>query len=194
MNFGIDRLLEDVKLRKPLAGKRIALLAHPASVTRGLVHSLDALSALRDVNLTAAFGPQHALRGDLERRAHQLGVAHAIRWFGMLNGHQHAELFKACDAVCVPSRNEPFGIVVLEGWAARKPVVATNHGGPGEFVWHNVNGLKIHPAVESVGWGLGTLFTNWEWARWMGCNGRIAVETTFTWDNIAEKTLQCYRS
>ncbi len=64
MNFGIDRLLEDAKLRKPLAGKRIALLAHPASVTRGLVHSLDALAALRDVNLTAAFGPQHGLRGD----------------------------------------------------------------------------------------------------------------------------------
>ena len=134
------------------------------------------------------------LRGDLEGRARQLGVAPAVRWLGMLNSQQHAKLFKACDAVCVPSRNEPFGIVVLEGWAARKPVVATNHGGPGEFVWHNVNGLKIHPAVESVGWGLGTLFTNWEWARWMGRNGRIAVETTFTWDNIAEKTLQCYRS
>ncbi|ATW04952.1 DUF1343 domain-containing protein [Sphingorhabdus sp. YGSMI21] len=64
MKFGIDRLIEDVDLRRPLAGKRVALLAHPASVTRDLVHSLDALSALDDINLTAAFGPQHGLRGD----------------------------------------------------------------------------------------------------------------------------------
>ncbi|HZS66817.1 MAG TPA: DUF1343 domain-containing protein [Burkholderiales bacterium] len=64
MNFGIDRLLADRRLRAPLAGQRVALLAHPASVTRDLTHGLDALAALRDVKLTAAFGPQHGLRGD----------------------------------------------------------------------------------------------------------------------------------
>jgi uncharacterized protein YbbC (DUF1343 family) len=64
MKFGIDRFLEDSKLRKPLAGKRVALLAHPASVTRDLTHSLDAMVALKDIRLTAAFGPQHGLRGD----------------------------------------------------------------------------------------------------------------------------------
>jgi len=64
MKFGIDRLLDDPSLRKPLAGKRIALVAHPASVTRDLTHSLDALAGLGDLKLTAAFGPQHGLRGD----------------------------------------------------------------------------------------------------------------------------------
>lgn len=63
MKFGIDRLLSDPSLRKPLEGRRIALLAHPASVTEDLVHSLDALIAC-GVNITAAFGPQHGLRGD----------------------------------------------------------------------------------------------------------------------------------
>jgi uncharacterized protein YbbC (DUF1343 family) len=64
MKFGIDRLLEEPALRKPLAGRRVALLAHPASVTRDLVHSLDALAVLNDLKLVAAFGPQHGLRGD----------------------------------------------------------------------------------------------------------------------------------
>ncbi|HUK41847.1 MAG TPA: DUF1343 domain-containing protein [Candidatus Acidoferrales bacterium] len=64
MKFGIDRLLEERSLRKRLEGRRVALLAHPASVTRDLVHSLDALSALKDIKLVAAFGPQHGLRGD----------------------------------------------------------------------------------------------------------------------------------
>jgi uncharacterized protein YbbC (DUF1343 family) len=64
VKFGIDRLLESTELRAPLAGKRVALLAHPASVTRDLTHSLDALAALPGVRLTAAFGPQHGLRGE----------------------------------------------------------------------------------------------------------------------------------
>jgi uncharacterized protein YbbC (DUF1343 family) len=64
MKFGIDRLLADPALRAPLAGKRIALLAHPASVTEDLTHSLDALGACSDLKLSAAFGPQHGLRGD----------------------------------------------------------------------------------------------------------------------------------
>lgn len=64
MKFGIDRLIEDAALRRPLVGKRIALLAHPASVTADLTHSLDALAALPEIRLTAAFGPQHGLRGD----------------------------------------------------------------------------------------------------------------------------------
>ncbi len=64
IKFGIDRLLCEAPLRKPLAGRRVALLAHPASVTHDLTHSLDALAACGDIRLTAAFGPQHGLRGD----------------------------------------------------------------------------------------------------------------------------------
>ncbi len=64
IQFGIDRLLAYPDLRRPLAGRRVALLAHPASVTRDLTHSLDALAALPDLRLSAAFGPQHGIRGD----------------------------------------------------------------------------------------------------------------------------------
>jgi uncharacterized protein YbbC (DUF1343 family) len=64
MMFGIDRLLAEPELRRGLAGRRVALVAHPASVTRELAHSLDALATLPDVRLACAFGPQHGLRGD----------------------------------------------------------------------------------------------------------------------------------
>jgi uncharacterized protein YbbC (DUF1343 family) len=64
MNFGLDRLIAEPELRRPLAGRRVALLAHPASVTANLTHALDALAALPEIKLTAAFGPQHGLRGD----------------------------------------------------------------------------------------------------------------------------------
>lgn len=64
MKFGLDRFLADPALRQPLRGHRVALLAHPASVSEDLTHALDALAALPDLQLSAAFGPQHGLRGD----------------------------------------------------------------------------------------------------------------------------------
>jgi len=65
MLFGIDRLLAEPDLRAALQGKRVALLAHPASVTADLTHSLDALVAA-GVAISAVFGPQHGVRGDLQ--------------------------------------------------------------------------------------------------------------------------------
>ena len=64
VSLGLDRLLAERELRRPLAGRRVALLAHPASVTATLEHALDALATLDDLRVTAAFGPQHGLRGD----------------------------------------------------------------------------------------------------------------------------------
>jgi uncharacterized protein YbbC (DUF1343 family) len=63
--FGIDRLLAEPELRRPLEGKRVALLAHPASVTKDLAHSLDALVS-SGLKVSAVFGPQHGVRGDLQ--------------------------------------------------------------------------------------------------------------------------------
>ena len=85
--FGIDRLLADPGLRAPLKGRRVALVAHPASVTAGLVHSLDALAACPDVRLTAAFGPQHGLKGDKQdnmvETANELDQTHGIPIFSL---------------------------------------------------------------------------------------------------------------
>jgi uncharacterized protein YbbC (DUF1343 family) len=66
MKFGIDRLLADPALRAGLKGRRVALLGHPASVTADLVHSMDALVACGDITVSAAFGPQHGMKGDLQ--------------------------------------------------------------------------------------------------------------------------------
>jgi uncharacterized protein YbbC (DUF1343 family) len=64
MKLGIDVFLENPALRQPLQGRRVALLGHAASLTRECRHSLDALMACRDLQLTSAFGPQHGMRGD----------------------------------------------------------------------------------------------------------------------------------
>lgn len=134
------------------------------------------------------------MRWGIEDRARHMGLGHAVRFLGYINGWKLIDLFKASDAVCVPSRNEPFGIVILEAWSAGKPVIATSSGGPAEIVWHDVTGYKIYPHPDSVAWGIGTMFQDFEHARWMGRNGRVAVETSFSWDIVADEVLTVYTS
>ncbi|MGA2094054.1 MAG: glycosyltransferase family 4 protein, partial [Sedimentisphaerales bacterium] len=86
-----------------------------------------------------------------------------------------------------------FGIVVLEGWSANKPVVVTENGGAGELIMHEKNGLKIYPRPDSVTWGINRIFSNFDWSRQLGRNGRVFVEERYSWDKIADKTLEVYR-
>lgn len=64
MKFGLDRLRQEKKLHQQLIGHRLALLGHPASVDEDLRHALDVVAGIPDLELVAAFGPQHGLRGD----------------------------------------------------------------------------------------------------------------------------------
>jgi len=134
------------------------------------------------------------MRNEIASLAHHQGCAHALRLLGTKQGREVVDLFKTCDVLAVPSRNEPFGIVILEGWSAGKPVVSTKRGGPAEFVWHGVNGLQVDDTPDSVAWGLGTLLADHNRCRWMGRNGRAAVEAAFSWDSIAEQTELVYNS
>jgi len=128
----------------------------------------------------------------LERRTRQLGVWHAVRFLGYRAGRELVNLFKSADVVCVPSRNEPFGIVILEGWSAGKPVVATRNGGPAEFLDHGQDGMITIDHPDSIGWGLGTLLNDFDRARWMGQNGLHKARTRFSWDTIARQTENVY--
>jgi len=145
-------------------------------------------------NAKFIFAGDVEMRWQVEEQAVHMGVGHACRFLGHVNGWRLKDLFKAADCVCVPSRNEPFGIVILEAWSAGKPVVATSIGGPSEIVWQEINGLKIDPHPESVAWGIGTLFEDFEDSRWMGRNGRVAAEAVFSWDIIADEVLAVYNS
>jgi len=134
------------------------------------------------------------MRRPLEQRAHALGVAHAVRFVGPMSVNSDLlNLFKSTDVVCVPSRNEPFGIVVLEAWSAGKPVVATRNGGPRDFVMHGEDGYLVHDNSGSILWGIQQIFHNFAHARWMGSRGRVKAAYGFNWDTIAARTEDCYR-
>lgn len=138
------------------------------------------------------FAGDGEMRWDLEHAGRARGLEPNTRWLGAVGQEVVRKLYKSCDAVCVPSRNEPFGIVILEAWSARKPVVATKNGGPGEFVRHDMTGFSVYNNASSIAWGIGHIFVDFERARAMGENGRQEVEARFTWDRIAEQTLEVY--
>lgn len=102
MKNGIDRLLADPALRAPLDGRRVALLAHPASVTQDLTHSLDALIGA-GVNVISAFGPQHGLKGDKQdnmvESADETDPQYRIPIFSLYGEHRRptAEMMASAD-------------------------------------------------------------------------------------------------
>eukprot|EP00931_Biecheleriopsis_adriatica_P086757 TRINITY_DN61354_c0_g1_i1.p1 TRINITY_DN61354_c0_g1~~TRINITY_DN61354_c0_g1_i1.p1 ORF type:complete len:1120 (+),score=261.27 TRINITY_DN61354_c0_g1_i1:54-3413(+) len=127
-------------------------------------------------------------------RVNALGVGHAVHFTGSLkSGSAHLKaLFKACDAVVVPSRNEPFGIVVLEAWASGKPVVATTSGGPRDFVKPGEDGYLVDPEPGSIAWGCCKILENFEHSKWMGKNAQAKALREFSWEHIAKETERVY--
>ncbi len=191
MKLGIDRLLEERALRKPLAGRRVALLAHPASVTRDLVHSLDALAGA-GVHPTAAFGPQHGLRGDKQDNMVEspdfTDPAHGIPVFSLYGAVRRpsAKMMQGCDVLLVDLQD--LGCRVYTFLTTLRYVLeaAAEHG---KSVWvldrpnplgRAVEGLKLRPGWESFV-GAGALpmrhgLTLGEAGRWFIRTLRLEVE------------------
>jgi glycosyltransferase involved in cell wall biosynthesis len=134
-------------------------------------------------------GPE---KDSVVRRAHEVGAAGSIVFLEALSRWQYRDIMRSIDILVVPSRNEPFGIVVLEAWSAGKPVVATTAGGMKEFIWHNVNGFLVDANPGGLAHGIGSLLADHEHCRALGSNGRRAVEEKFNWDNIAGYTEGVY--
>jgi uncharacterized protein YbbC (DUF1343 family) len=192
IKFGVERLLDDPALRAPLAGRRVALLAHPASVTRELTHSLDALAALPDLRLTAAFGPQHGLRGDKQDNMMEspdfLDPLHGIPVFSLYGEVRRptAAMLDSFDVLLVDLQDLGCRIYtfittlryVLEAAAAHgKSVWVLDRPNP---AGRPVEGLTLRPGWESfVGAGAMPMrhgLTMGELARWFVATLKLDVD------------------
>ena len=182
LRFGIDRLLAERVLRKPLAGRRVALVAHPASTTRDLAHSLDAIAALGELTLTAAFGPQHGLRGDKQdnmvESADFVDPLHGIPVFSLYGEVRRptAEMMEHLDVLLVDLQDVGTRVYTFvttlrylleEAAAHRKAVWVLDRPNP---IGRAVEGLRLREGWESFV-GAGPLpmrhgLTLGELARW----------------------------
>jgi glycogen synthase len=124
----------------------------------------------------------------LRERARDLPV----NFVGYIPDSEYIRLLNAADVVVIPSRNEPFGLVLLEAWSAEKGVVACNVGGLGENIDAFVNGIKTEPTAESLAWGINTMI-NEPWnAGALGMRGRKKVDRMFLWGPIVQRLTDTY--
>ncbi len=125
-------------------------------------------------------------------RADYLGVGHHVHVLGRVPDDVMEMWMKNCDVVAIPSRNEPFGIVCLEAWAAGKPVVLTDVGGMSEIVENFETGIKVTHDPESIAWGINYMLgDDGTFVKMMGAKVKERVKD-FSWDAIADQYVDLY--
>ena len=130
------------------------------------------------------------MRQYLQDRARDLPV----NFVGYIPDSEYIRILNACDLVVIPSRNEPFGLVLLEAWSAEKPVVACDVGGLSENIDTFVNGIKVHPESGSLAWGISNVIDDPQNAEMLGRRGRSKVDRQFLWEPVARKMEGTYSS
>jgi glycosyltransferase involved in cell wall biosynthesis len=147
------------------------------------------VSAMRrvDTPIRMVVAGEGTQRANLERAAHQGGVADRIDFLGAVDDEQLIALYRDALAVLYPPYDEDFGYVTLEAFLARKPVVtATDSGGPNEFVVDGVNGFSVAPEPEAIAAAVNALARDRARAKAMGGAGYERART-ITWDGVIEK-------
>jgi glycosyltransferase involved in cell wall biosynthesis len=128
------------------------------------------------------------MRTHCEYQAQKLGIGNSCNFLGYAPDNTLIDWYNACDLVCVPSRNEPFGIVVLEAWDAQKPVVASDAVA---LVENFRTGIIAHKEPSSIAWGLNYVLEGLGRNR-MGEKGYDLLKKRYNWETIARKTIEVY--
>jgi glycosyltransferase involved in cell wall biosynthesis len=135
------------------------------------------------------FAGEGEMRSRCEDIAQRLKVSYACRFLGYVSGQEKEGLMNACDLLCVPSRNEPFGMVVLEAWDAGKPVVATEAV---SIINNFQDGLLAYIQPESLAWCINRLLGSPEEMKRLAYAGTERIEAEFNWNKIAKSMETIY--
>lgn len=136
-----------------------------------------------------AFVGDGQMRRGLEAQARSLPV----RFLGRLDDADYVSLLNASDIVAIPSRNEPFGLVLLEAWSAGRCVVASDVGGLAENIEHGTDGVKVQPRPDSIARGLSLASDSPALSLAMGRRGFDKVMEEFPWSRVRERMENSYR-
>lgn len=157
---------------------------------------LDAFPAVieRVPGVGLVLGGAGSYQPALEARVRELGLHDSVHFSGNMGRGRVAAMMQRADAFVMPSRLEPFGIVVLEAWRAGCPVVASSVGGAPEFVRDGTDGLLVDPhdrgALEQA---LTMVLTDPALRQNLAANGTRRV-LEFDWKVIAQRYLDAYGS
>jgi glycogen(starch) synthase len=154
---------------------------------------LEAIPAVLGKHPNARFllAGEGSMMTRLNTRCDAMGVAHATHFLGFVPHSELLEILNSVDIVCIPSRNEPFGMALLEAWAAEKPVIAADVGGLHENIDDGVDGLKVSPSPSSLAQAISDLLSSPDMMKKLGRHGAKKVKN-FSWSKIVGELLDTY--
>lgn len=132
-----------------------------------------------------------SMKSELQAKAGATGLP--VKFLGYIPDSEYVRLLHASDVVVIPSRNEPFGLVLLEAWSAKRPVVACDVGGLAENIDNFSNGVKVHQNPESIAWGINYILNGGNGVASYGWNGWKKIDRMFRWGVSARKMMDVYR-
>jgi len=174
-------------------GSPIILFVGRLVYYKGLEYLLKAMSKIEACLLVIGDGP---LRKSLKKTAHQLGVFHRISWLGKIDNEKLAPYYYASDIFVLPSavKAESFGIVQLEAFACRRPVISTDLPTGVPYVnLHRKTGLIVAPRdSEAIAKAISILLASEKLRKYYGQNGRERLECEFTKEIMSKEVLKIY--
>jgi glycosyltransferase involved in cell wall biosynthesis len=131
-------------------------------------------------------------KGDMRRELEERCRTLPVRFTGYISDEEYLQLLNACDLVVIPSRNEPFGLVLTEAWSAGRCVVASDVGGLSENIDNFVDGIKVPVRADSLAWAVSYIIEDPVRIRAMGLAGKRKVLSRFNWNEIGGMMEQVY--
>jgi glycosyltransferase involved in cell wall biosynthesis len=130
----------------------------------------------------------------LKRQAWDLGIWHKTYFTGFISDEYLDKFQTVADCAVFPSLYEPFGIVALESFASRVPVVVSDTGGFPEVVQHTKTGIVTQVNnPESLAWGILEVLQHPGYRQWLVDNAYSDLERRFSWEKIAKQTGDVYQ-
>jgi glycosyltransferase involved in cell wall biosynthesis len=129
----------------------------------------------------------------LKQQAWNLGISNKCYFTGFMSDGDLDKFQTIADCAVFPSLYEPFGIVALESFAARVPVVVSDTGGLPEVVRHTKTGIVTYTnSSDSLAWGILEVLKNPAYAQWLIDNAYEDLERRFSWSKLARQTEAVY--
>ncbi|MDA4123969.1 MAG: glycosyltransferase family 4 protein [Thaumarchaeota archaeon] len=185
----------EAKRELGVSGKYVLLYLGRLAPSKGISYLLRAMPSLKNEirNVMLLVGGRGEMEGDLRREAVELGVSDVVEFRGFVPQELLVSYYGASDVVVVPSVIEAMGIVPLEAMSMKRPVVGARTGGIPELLTNGRTGFLVPPRdPEAIANAVKTLHENRELAAQLGENGRMIVEKRFSWERIAQETLEAY--
>jgi len=188
--------IADARDRYAPSGEPLLLYFGRLEWEKGVQDLLSALPGIRrnhpGTRLVVAGRGRHL--DELVEQSRKLRIRRAVDFAGHLPDRELRAVLAAADAVVLPSRYEPFGIVALEAAAAQAPLVASTAGGLGEVVIDGVTGLAFSPGdVTALGTAVDTVLRDRAAAEHRARTAKARLSADFDWARIAEATAEVYR-